>query len=49
MLIRYADGDVRSLACPEAHESLISYKTHEGLKRYAAKLFQAPVGMGAKE
>ena len=52
MTTRYYDGDVESLVCPSGeagHDGLITYKTHEGLKRYAAKLFQGLVGMGAKE
>lgn len=51
MVTRYFDGDVENRGCPDGHESLISYKTYEGLKRYALKLFQpaASTGIGAKE
>lgn len=51
MVTRYFDGDVENRGCPDGHESLISYKTYEGLKRYALKLFQpaASTGIGVKE
>lgn len=47
MRTNYFDGDVENFTCPNKHESMVSYKTIEGLRKYALKLF-AP-GMGAQE
>ena len=47
MVVRYDDGDVRSIRCPDMHESFLNYKTMAGLRKYTLQLF-AP-GIGAKE
>lgn len=49
LVVSHTDGDVISMRCPAGHESLLSYRSIEGLKRYAMELFRPHVGIGFKE